>query len=232
MIQVRKSSERGHANHGWLDSYHTFSFADYHDPKFMGFRQLRVINEDRVSPGEGFGAHPHKDMEIISYVLEGSLEHKDSLGNGSVMKCGDIQVMSAGTGVKHSEFNHSRQEAVHFLQIWILPSKKDLKPSYQQKNFSEVNKKGKLCLVASPGPQNGALKIHQDVHIYASVLSAQDKAEYALKTGRHAWIQITSGAVEVNGVVLEEGDGAAVSDEKKLTLTSQKRTEFLLFDLA
>jgi redox-sensitive bicupin YhaK (pirin superfamily) len=232
MIKIRKSEDRGHAQHGWLDSYFSFSFADYYDPQFMGFRHLRVINEDRVQPGQGFGTHPHKDMEIITFVLEGSLEHKDSMGTGSIIKPGEIQAMSAGTGVTHSEFNPSKKDLVHLLQIWILPERKGIKPSYQQKSFTEEQRRGKLHLLASGRASDGAAKISQDVELFTAVLTKDQKLDYPLKSGRHAWVQVTKGALSLNGNSLKAGDGAAVSDEKLLDLITQNSAEFLLFDLA
>jgi redox-sensitive bicupin YhaK (pirin superfamily) len=232
MITVRKAQERGHARHGWLESYHTFSFAGYHDPKHMGFRDLRVINEDRVQPRQGFGTHSHRDMEIVSYVLEGALEHKDSLGTGSVIRPGDVQRMSAGTGVSHSEFNHSAHELVHFLQIWILPEREGLAPSYEQKHFPAVERQGQLRLVASPDARDGSVRIHQDVELYASLLRSGESVAHTLRPGRHAWLQLARGHGELNGVPLEAGDGAAVSGEASLQLSGARDAEVLLFDLA
>ncbi len=232
MIEIRRSQDRGHANHGWLDTHYSFSFADYHDPRFMGFRSLRVINDDRVAPGRGFPTHGHRDMEIITYVLEGALQHRDSLGNGSVIRPGDVQRMSAGTGVSHSEFNPSRGEGLHLLQIWILPERNGFAPEYEQKTFSDAEKRGKLPLVASPDGRDGSVTIHQDAEIYASVLGAGDRVTHALKAGRHAWVQVASGKVQLNGTALEEGDGAAVSSESKLELAGVDEAEVLLFDLA
>ncbi|MGA2222247.1 MAG: pirin family protein [Verrucomicrobiia bacterium] len=232
MIKIRPGRERGHADHGWLDTYHTFSFADYYDPKHMGFRSLRVINEDRVEPGQGFGAHPHRDMEIITYVLEGALEHKDSLGTGSVIRPGDVQRMSAGTGITHSEFNHSRMELVHFLQIWILPERKSLKPGYEQKTFSAQDKRGQLRLLAARNGHNGTVTVHQDMALYAALLSAGEKVTHSLERGRHAWLQVTRGAVMLNGEKLNAGDGAAISEEQSLEIEAAAESEILLFDLA
>lgn len=232
MIRVRKSKERGHAQHGWLDSYHTFSFADYYDPQFMGFRDLRVINEDRVEPGQGFGTHPHRDMEIITFVLDGALEHKDSMGNGSMIRPGEIQAMSAGTGVTHSEFNPSSKDLVHLLQIWLQPERKGIKPSYQQKSFTENERRGKLRLLASGRVSDGAAKINQNVDLFTAALTKKERIEYKLEPGRHAWVQVTRGSLNVNGSLLETGDGAAVSDEKVLELAAKTPAEFLLFDLA
>jgi redox-sensitive bicupin YhaK (pirin superfamily) len=235
MIQVRKAKERGHADHGWLNTYHTFSFSDYYDPRFMGFRSLRVINEDWVQPGYGFPTHPHRDMEIITYVLEGSLEHKDSMGTGSVIRPGEVQKMSAGTGVRHSEFNHSKTEPVHLYQIWILPEREGLKPMYEQKAIPAEEKQGKLRLVASPrrGNGRGAVKLFQDAELYAAQLAKDESVEHELGGGRYAWVQVARGAVKVNGQELKAGDGAAVAKEDKLRLTgSADSSEVLLFDLA
>jgi len=232
MLTVRKAQERGHARHGWLESYHTFSFAGYHDPRFMGFRDLRVINEDRVQPKQGFGTHSHRDMEIVSYVLEGALAHEDSLGTGSVIRPGDVQRMSAGTGVSHSEFNHSPDELVHFLQIWILPERDGLAPSYEQKHFAPEERRGRLRLVAAPDGRDGSIRIHQDVALYATLLGAGDELSHALRPGRHAWVQVARGTCALNGVLLEAGDGVAVSDETSLRLSDAKDAEVLVFDLA
>jgi redox-sensitive bicupin YhaK (pirin superfamily) len=232
MIQVRKSNARGHANHGWLDTYHTFSFADYHDEAHMGFRSLRVINEDRVAPGMGFGTHGHKDMEIVTYVLEGALEHKDSMGNGEVLRPGEFQRMSAGTGIRHSEFNPSASEPVHLYQIWLLPLTKGIKPSYEQKNFPESEKQDTLRLVASPDGANGSLTIHQDAKIYLPTLHAGASIGHELATGRHAWLQVLRGKVSVNGTLLETSDGLAASDESRLTIVGQQPAEIMLFDMA
>ena len=235
MIQIRKANERGHANHGWLDTYHTFSFANYYDPGFMGFRSLRVINEDWVKPGYGFPTHPHNDMEIITYVLEGSLEHKDSMGTGSVIRPGEVQKMSAGTGVRHSEFNHSEHEPVHLYQIWILPEKDGIKPMYEQKAIPADEKKGRLRLVASPegGNGNGAVKLYQDAELFAADLVQGESVEHALGQMRYAWIQVARGSVNLNGQELQAGDGAAVSQEKLLKIAGvAEKSEILLFDLA
>jgi len=232
MIQVRKSKERGHAKHGWLDSHHTFSFSDYYDPKFTGFRNLLVINEDRVNPGAGFGTHGHKDMEIISYVLEGELAHKDSLGTGSVLKYGDVQRMSAGSGVRHSEFNGSKEKLVHFLQIWITPKKDGIKPSYEEKKYSVEDKQNKLKLIVSPDGKDGSLQINQDASIYASILEEGKDVSLSLANGRHSWVQVVRGSLELNGTVLSEGDGASISDVQKLELKAKKPSEVLVFDLA
>lgn len=232
MLRVRKASERGHADHGWLNTYHTFSFAGYYDQKHLGFRDLRVINEDRVQPKEGFPTHPHRDMEIITYVLEGALEHKDSMGNGSVIRPGEVQRMSAGTGITHSEYNHSSTDLVHFLQIWILPSKSGVTPSYEQKAFPEQEERGVLRLVASPDGREGSLTIHQDVNLYAALLETGEGLVYRMPAGRHVWLQVARGKVCVNGTELEQSDGAAISDEGQILVTGQKKSEILLFDLA
>jgi quercetin 2,3-dioxygenase len=231
MIQVRRAAERGHENHGWLDSFHTFSFADYHDPAHMGFRVLRVINEDRVKPGAGFPTHGHRDMEIISYVLEGALEHKDSTGSGGVMRPGDVQRMSAGRGVTHSEFNASQTEWLHFLQIWILPDRRGHDPGYEQKHFDETARRDRLCLIATPGGRDGALAIQQDARVYAALAGTGATLRHELEQGRHAWLQVARGALELNGVPLAESDGAAVSDEPKLDIRATTDAELLLFDL-
>ena len=228
MLQVRKAKDRGVANFGWLDSRHTFSFGEYHNPKQMGFGPLRVINEDRVSPGQGFGTHAHRDMEIISYVLEGALEHKDSIGTGSVIRPGDVQVMSAGTGIRHSEFNHSKTDPVHFLQIWVIPDREGIAPRYEQKTFSDSDKRGRLCLVGSKDGRDGSVVIHQDVEIFAARLDAGEELAHAVAPGRRSWLQIVRGAVALNGQTLEVGDGAAGEGESKLLL---KGSEVLLFDL-
>jgi redox-sensitive bicupin YhaK (pirin superfamily) len=232
MISIRKSNDRGRANHGWLDTHFTFSFADYFDPEHVQFRTLRVMNDDRVAGGGGFPMHPHRDMEIVTYVLEGALEHRDSMGNGSVIKPGDVQYMSAGSGVTHSEFNPSKTAPVHLYQIWMLPEKKGLKPAYDQKNFSETEKRGKLRLVASPDGRDGSLKIRQDNELYATVLGAGDSVKHALQPERHAYVQVARGSVKLNGQQLAEGDGAAISAEKAVELTGVKDAEVLLFDLA
>ena len=231
MITRRLALERGHAQHGWLESYHTFSFADYHDPRHMGFRTLRVINEDRVQPGKGFGTHPHHDMEIVSYVMEGALEHKDSLGTGSIIRPGDVQRMSAGTGVTHSEFNPSRVEPVHFLQIWILPEHVGLPPSYEQRAFPAAEKQGTLRLVASRDGREGSVTIHQAVDLYTSVLAPGETVTHHLTPGRYAWVQVARGALTLNDTALSAGDGAAVSEEALLTLTATDQAEVLVFDL-
>ena len=232
MLTLRRSNDRGHAQHGWLDSRHTFSFADYHDPAHMGFRALRVINEDRVDPAMGFGTHPHRDMEILSYVLEGGLAHKDSLGTGSIIRPGDVQRMSAGTGVTHSEFNASSTEPVHFLQIWLLPEQRGLEPSYEQKHFAVDQRRGRLQLVASRDGREGSLTVHQDVAVYDALLSAKERAELSLGKGRHAWVQVARGSVKLNGETLVAGDGAALSAEPGLALEGLEEAEVLVFDLA
>jgi redox-sensitive bicupin YhaK (pirin superfamily) len=232
MINVRKSQSRGHANHGWLDSYHTFSFSSYYDPQHIGFRSLRVINEDWIQPTMGFGTHGHRDMEIITYVLDGALEHKDSIGNGSIIRPGEVQRMSAGTGIQHSEFNHSASEAAHLLQIWILPDTQGLPPSYEQKDFAPAQRPGQLVLVAAPDGRDGAVTVHQDMALYAGVLPQGSVVSYALQPQRYAWLQVARGAVDVNGVELETGDGAAVSGETLLKLQAAIDVEVLLFDLA
>ena len=232
MLTIRRASERGHAEHGWLDSHHSFSFADYYDPAHMGFRALRVINEDRVAPSKGFGTHPHRDMEIISYVLEGGLAHKDSLGTGSVIKPGDVQRMSAGTGVTHSEFNASQSDPVHFLQIWLVPSRSGITPSYEQKSFTEADKRGRLRVVASPDAREGSVTIHAEAVLYAGLFDQGESAQLTLAEGRHAWVQVARGSVRVNGQELAAGDGAAISEVTKLELEGIERAEVLVFDLA
>ncbi len=232
MIAIRKSAARGHANHGWLDSYHTFSFANYYDPNYMSFRSLRVINEDIINPGKGFGTHGHEDMEIITYVLEGALEHKDSLGTGAVIKPGEVQRMSAGTGIQHSEFNHSQTDPVHLLQIWLLPDTNGLSPSYEQREFSVAERHGNLRLVAARDARDGAVKIHQDVDLYAVILDKDSRISHALQSNRHGWVQVARGAILLNGLPLDKGDGAAVSDESELVIEATENAEILLFDLA
>jgi len=229
MITIRKSEDRGHFDHGWLDTYHTFSFADYYDPDFMGFRALRVINDDRIAPGHGFGTHGHRDMEIITYVLDGSLEHRDSMGTGSIIHPGEVQRMSAGTGVMHSEKNASLEEPLRLLQIWILPERRGITPGYEQKEFSTDERKGTLRLVASHDSAEGAIKIHQDVRLYASFLNG-GPVTHEFAAGRHGWLQVAKGNVEINGKALKEGDGAAISDERTVTI-SGSGAEILLFDL-
>jgi quercetin 2,3-dioxygenase len=232
MIHIRKSDDRGHADHGWLNTRFTFSFADYYDPQHVHFRTLRVMNDDRVAGGGGFPTHPHRDMEIVTYVLEGALEHRDSMGNGSVIRPGDVQYMSAGTGVEHSEFNASDKETVHLYQIWMFPDKKSYKPAYDQKHFSEEEKRGKLRLLVSPDGRDGSVKIRQDNELYATVLGAGEKVQHTLNSERYAYVQVARGSVTLNGVTLETGDGAAISVEKSLELQGVKDAEVLLFDLA
>src|SRR5688572_15873521 len=232
MTEIRRAQERGHAQHGWLDSFHSFSFADYYDPGHMGFGALRVINEDRVEPGRGFGSHSHRDMEIISYVLEGGLEHRDSMGNGSVIVPGDVQRMSAGTGVAHSEFNASRSEIVHFLQIWIVPERRGLPPGYEQRRFTDDEKKNRLCLVASRDGRDGSVTLHQDAELWVALLEPGVRIAHALAPGRHAWLQVTRGKLLANGVALAEGDGAAVSGEACIEVQASEAAEVLLFVLA
>lgn len=232
MISVRKAIDRGHAEHGWLDSFHTFSFADYHDPAQMGFGALRVINEDRVEAGAGFPTHGHRDMEIISYVLEGAIAHKDSTGTGAVLAPGEVQRMSAGTGVTHSEFNASKTAGLHFLQIWIVPSVRGVTPTYEQKSFGD-ERKGKLRVVVSPDGRDGSLSIHQDASLYATILAKGQSVEHALAHGRRAWVQVARGEATLNGTALAQGDGAAITNEAKLALTAtSESSELLLFDLA
>ena len=231
MINIRRSNERGHANHGWLDTNFTFSFADYYDPQFMGFRDLRVINEDHIEPAQGFPKHGHRDMEIITYVISGELSHQDSMGNGETIRPHEVQRMTAGTGVLHSEYS-SETNKTHLLQIWILPEKKNLQPSYEQKIFVPEEKQGKLRLVASRGGDDGSVHINQDVSLYASILTNGEEVSRNLVAGRHAWIQLISGSLDVNGEILNAGDGAAASEETSLKIKSLKdKSEFLLFDL-
>ncbi len=232
MITIRPAAERGHARFGWLDSQHSFSFGEYYDPAHMGFGPLRVINEDRVAPGAGFPTHGHRDMEIISYVLDGALEHRDSIGTGAVIRPGEVQRMSAGTGLTHSEFNHSKSEPVHLMQIWLFPEREDITPGYEQKKFSEAERRDALRPIVTPDAREGSLRIYQDTSIYASLLSKGATVTHAIKPGRHAWLQLAKGAVTVNGVALQAGDGAAVSDETSLDIRGDAESEFLLFDLA
>jgi hypothetical protein len=231
MMTIRKAGERGHANHGWLDSHHTFSFANYYDPKHMGFRALRVINDDRVTGGQGFGAHPHDNMEILSYVLEGALAHKDSTGTDGVIRPGDVQRMSAGTGVVHSEFNASKSDTVHFLQIWLVPAKRGIKPGYEQKTFSEADKRGTLRLVASPDARDGSLTINSDAKVYAGLFDKGESASVEVPAGRHAWVHVARGKVKVNGTELVDGDGASFSDERSIKVEGVDGGEVLVFDL-
>ncbi|MEO6697321.1 MAG: pirin family protein [Gammaproteobacteria bacterium] len=231
MISLRKAAERGHAHHGWLDTYHSFSFADYHDPDHMGFASLRVINEDRVAPGEGFPTHGHRDMEIITYVLEGALQHKDSMGNGSVMRPGDVQRMSAGTGVTHSEYNASESEFVHLLQIWIIPDKAGVAPSYEQKYFAPDEKRHQLRLIASPNGRDGSVRIEHNGFVYASLLDGGDELKYTLAPGRKAYVQVARGALSVNGKKATAGDGVVLEDEREIRLSDARQAEVLVFDL-
>ena len=231
MAQLRSAMERGHAQHGWLDSYHSFSFADYYDPKHMGVSNLRVINDDTVEPGAGFGTHGHRDMEIISYVLDGALEHKDSMGNGSIIRPGDVQRMSAGTGVHHSEYNHSQTEPVHFLQIWLLPNRTGVQPGYEQKHFLRESRRARLALLVSPDGRDGSLSSHQDGFLYGTLLEAGETVEHALDAGRRAYVHVASGRVAVNGIVLGSGDGATLDDDTHIHLEGMEPVEVLLFDL-
>jgi hypothetical protein len=236
MITLRPADQRGHADHGWLNTYHTFSFANYNDPKHMGFRALRVLNDDRIAPGRGFGAHGHRDMEIITYVLEGKVAHKDSTGHQEVLEPNMVQAMSAGTGVVHSEFNGSRDEPLHLLQIWIMPAVEDVEPAYQQFGYDPKEKRGRLRLIAGPekNPSDHAAFIHQDARMYASVLGVGEKIEQPIATGRYAWVHCALGNITLNGHALKEGDGAAISDEKALSIAGAGSNggEFLVFDLA
>lgn len=231
MIELRKGADRGHADHGWLRSYHSFSFADYYDPAHMGFGPLRVINEDRVAPGQGFGTHGHRDMEIISYVLEGALEHKDSMGNGSVLRPGDVQRMSAGRGVMHSEFNHSREALVHFLQIWIEPGVRGIAPGYEERHFDAASKRGRLRLVASPDGQEGSVTIHQDAFVYASMLDGAERVTHRLAPGRRAYVHVARGTLAVNGQPLGAGDALKASGVGEIVLEQGADAEALVFDL-
>ena len=232
MIQIRRAKDRGHAGHGWLDTYYTFSFADYFDPEHMGFRALRVLNEDTIQGGKGFPSHPHRDMEIVTYILDGALEHEDSMGTGSVIRSGEVQRMSAGTGVIHSEYNHSPHEPVHLLQIWILPEGEGLAPGYEQKMFAGDDKRGRLRLVGSRDGRDGSVTIHQDVSLYACLLDTGEVVTHASAAERHAWIQIVRGQISVLGELLFAGDGAAISGEDAVTLTGVEPAEVILFDLA
>ena len=231
MIQIRRSEDRGHADHGWLDSYHTFSFADYHDPDFMRFGPLRVINQDRVAPGQGFGTHGHRDMEIVSYVLDGVLEHKDSMGNGSQMRPGDVQLMSAGTGVTHSEFNASQDAPLHFLQMWVFPAERSTEPRYEQKAFPLDRQRGALALVVSPDGADGSLTIGQDARLYAGHFDAADQTSLALPAGRTAWLHVARGAVRLHDADLGPGDGAAIRDVTELAITAIDPAEVVLWEL-
>lgn len=230
MITLRPAHERGHANHGWLETYFTFSFADYHDPRWMGYRSLRVLNDDLIMPGQGFGMHPHRDMEIITYILSGALEHRDSMGNGRVIRAGDVQYMAAGTGVRHSEFNPSGDEPVRLLQIWIQPDRAGVAPRYAEKSFAHVPQ-GAAHLVTSPTGRAGSLALHQDAELWLAKLDAGQRVAHRLAAGRHAWVHVAEGAVTLNGRALTGGDGAAVSDEAGLELTATKPAQVLLFDL-
>ena len=232
MFRLRKALDRGHADYGWLNTYHTFSFADFQDPAHMGFRALRDINEDRVAAGTGFGMHGHRDMEIVSYVLSGALAHKDSMGNGAVLRPGEFQRISAGTGVRHSEFNPSAADPAHFYQIWLLPQHQGIQPSYEQKFFPEEEKRAKLRLVAAPDGAEGSLTIHQDARIYLAALEPGEVMTRTLPTGRHAWLQVLRGGVSVNGTLLQTSDGLAVSAEPALTVVGERSAEIMLFDLA
>jgi quercetin 2,3-dioxygenase len=232
MITIRKSTDRGHFDHGWLDTYHSFSFGEYHDPNNMGFRSLRVINEDRVAPGRGFGMHPHKNMEIVTYVLEGALQHKDSMGNGEVLRPGEVQRMTAGTGILHSEFNPSNTDPVHLLQIWLLPAQAGIEPSYEQKDFSDRLNRHEMTLIASPDAKDGSVAIHQDARVYACRLAKNGTIKHALEPSRHAWLQLVRGELDLNGTNIAAGDAASISQETMLSITPAMDCEFLLFDLA
>ncbi len=231
MITVRKSADRGSGDHGWLKSRHTFSFASYYDPAHVGFSDLRVLNEDRVMPSQGFSRHPHRDMEIITYVLEGALEHKDSIGNGSIIRPGEVQRMTAGEGIVHSEYNYSSEVPVHLLQIWILPEKKGLEPGYEQKKFHDEDIRNKLCLVASRDGRGGSLTVHQDVNLYLGKLDPDTILQTSFDEDRKIWVQVAKGMVHVNDTKLETGDGAAITNEEKFVITAKKETEILVFDL-
>ena len=232
MITLRKAQDRGHAEHGWLDTWHTFSFAQYHDPAHMGFSDLRVINDDRVQPGQGFGTHGHRDMEIITYVLDGALEHKDSMGNGSVIRPGNVQRMSAGRGVRHSEFNGSQTEPVHLLQIWIEPNVTGIEPGYEEKHFTQDEKRGQLRLIASPDGAAGSVTIHQNARVYAALLDGADTVTHALAVGRKAYVHVARGSVTVIGHALTGGDGARISGESSIDFSKGSQAEILLFDLS
>ncbi|HTF90994.1 MAG TPA: pirin family protein [Planctomycetota bacterium] len=232
MLTLRKASDRGHFDFGWLDTAHTFSFGEYHDPEHMGFRSLRVINDDLIAPAQGFGTHGHRDMEILSWVAEGSLEHKDSLGTGSVIRPGDLQRMSAGKGVRHSEFNPSPSERTRLLQIWLLPSRSGLEPSYEQKNFPVEGRTNRLQLIAAPESSGDAVSLHQDAELWTAVLDPGRSVKHEFRPGRHGWLQVVRGELEANGQLLEQGDGVALSDEKSLEVRAKSAAEFLLFDLA
>ena len=231
MLELRKAADRGVANFGWLDSRHTFSFGHYHDPKQVGFSDLLVINDDRVEPGMGFGTHPHRDMEIFSYVLEGALEHRDSMGTGSVIRPGDVQMMSAGSGITHSEFNPSPSERVHFLQIWIMPNRQRVAPRYQQTHFAEAEKRGHLRLIISPDAADGSLGVYQDTRAYAGLFDGAERAEFVLPANRHAYLHVARGSLRINGIDMAEGDGARIRDPGTLTFDAGRDAEVLLFDL-
>lgn len=232
MLKIRKANERGHSRFDWLDSYHSFSFSNYYDPKHMGFGNLRVVNDDIVAPGKGFGTHPHSDMEIISYVIEGALEHKDSMGNGSVIHPGDLQRMSAGTGVTHSEFNHSDTDPVRFLQIWFLPDRKGHKPGYEQKYFSEAGRRGQLMLMASATGSDGSVRLNQDLNFYAGLLHGDEQVEFQVDPARDVWVQVARGSISVNGQALQQGDGAAITEPGVLCFDHGKHAEVVIFDMA
>ena len=232
MLTIRQSNQRGHFNHGWLNTYHTFSFDQYYDPRYMGFRSLRVINEDFVAPGRGFPKHGHRDMEIITYILEGALKHEDSMGNGSVIQPGDVQRMTAGTGVRHSEFNASADEPVHLLQIWIIPNADNLQPSYEQKAFTVEDRQNQLRLIASSNGRGESVSVNQDVSLFASILNASEAVEYSIDSKRYGWLQVARGAVEVNGEQAKQGDGVVIVGESSLAIRALEPTELLLFDLA
>ena len=231
MITIRRANERGHANHGWLDAHHTFSFADYHDPNWMGFRSLRVINDDTIAGGGGFGTHPHRDMEIITYILSGALQHRDSMGHEAVLKAGDVQRISAGSGIAHSEFNHSPVDPVHLLQIWIRPERQGVKPAYAERSLGNGSEKAGLTLVASREGRDGSVSIHQDADLWLARLGEGASATHTLKSGRHAWVQVAEGELTLNGQTLRAGDAAALSEESALTLTAKSAAQALLFDL-
>ncbi len=231
MIELRRSEERGHANHGWLDSYHSFSFADYYDPQHMGFGPLRVINEDWINPGMGFGTHGHRDMEIITYVLEGELAHRDSMGNGSVIRPGNVQRMSAGSGVRHSEFNHSQEDTVHLLQIWIEPNRQGVEPGYEEKHFDAAEKRGRLRLIANPEGKDGAVQIYQDANVYAGLFDGEEKASLAVPAGRRIYLHVARGEIQANGQALRAGDALKLQGEARLELEQGKQAEVLVFDL-
>jgi len=232
MNTKRPADRRGHADHGWLVTHHSFSFGSYYDPQNMGFRSLRVINDDRIKGGGGFGTHAHENMEIVTYVLDGALEHKDSMGNGSILRSGDVQRMTAGRGVEHSEFNHSTDESLRLLQIWILPERQGLEPGYEERSFTDEQKRGRLQSIVSPDGRDGSLRIHQDVTLYASILHADETGEHRIEPGRHAWLQMARGRVRANGIELGEGDGLQVSDEPSVHIEGLEASELLLFDLA